>query len=260
MKIQCFQVDAFAEKLFTGNPAAVCPLESWPADGLMQQIAMENNLSETAFFVPANKGYHIRWFTPSTEVDLCGHATLASAHVIFNHLNYKKNTIYFDSLSGPLHVQKNGELLELNFPVDTITPISLPGHIKDGMNMLPLEAYQGKTDYLLIYDSEEQIANIEPDYRSLAEGKARGVIATARGNDVDFVSRFFAPGAGIDEDPVTGSAHTTLTPYWAEQLGKNSLEARQISKRGGNLRCILDGERVRIAGKAVTFFEGTIHL
>ena len=257
--LKIFQVDAFTDKVFGGNPAAVCPLEEWLDEGLMQKIAAENNLSETAFFVKRGEGYTIRWFTPVTEVALCGHATLASAHVLFRHLGHKKDTIHFYSLhSGPLPVSRNGKILTLDFPADEYRKAAAPQEILQALDTLPRECYKGNTDFMLVYDNEEEILACSPDMGLLRRSDVRGVIITAPGKEVDFVSRFFAPGSGVDEDPVTGSAHTTLTPYWSRRLGKVKLTARQLSKRGGDLLCEFAAERVRISGKAVTYLTGEI--
>lgn len=258
MKIKIFQVDAFAEQLFSGNPAGVCPLEKWMPDDLMQNIAMENNVAETAFFVKDGGHYQIRWFTPAVEVDLCGHATLAAAHVIFNYTGYASNVIHFTSKSGDLLVRKNGDLLALNFPADKIKKVETPSFLIEGLGIAPVEAYKGKTDYLLVYKDQSQIESIEPDFRLLLKAAVRGIIVTAKGNDCDFVSRFFAPCVGVDEDPVTGSAHTTLIPYWKKVLGKIEMKAMQLSKRQGHLNCTYLGERVEIGGKAKTFLVGEI--
>jgi PhzF family phenazine biosynthesis protein len=260
MKIQMYQVDAFTDRLFHGNPAAVCPLESWLPDALMQQIAMENNLAETAFFLKENGRFHIRWFTPELEVDLCGHATLATAYVIFHVENFPNDTIEFDSRSGILSVRKQEDLLTLNFPSDPPRKMCIPDEWVSGMGMKPAESYMGKSDIMLVYAAPEEIERLEPDMRTLSEIPARGIIATAPGRDVDFVSRFFAPQSGISEDPVTGSAHTTLTPYWAERLGKTELTAMQLSKRQGWLTCRLFGDRVEISGQARLYLRGEIEI
>ncbi|HNW99636.1 MAG TPA: PhzF family phenazine biosynthesis protein [Bacteroidales bacterium] len=260
MKIKLFQVDAFAEKLFMGNPAAVCPLEKWLPDEILQKIAMENNLSETAFFVNENNAFHIRWFTPLTEVDLCGHATLATSHVIFNLLHHENDVIHFFSKSGVLSVRKENEYLILNFPTDKISKIEIPAIIAEGIGMAPVETYKGTSDYMLIYKNQEQIENIKPDFKILSKTGTRGIIVTSKGNECDFVSRFFGPGVGIDEDPVTGSAHTTLIPYWKNVLNKNEMTAIQLSKRKGHLKCKYLGERVEIAGKAKTYLIGEIEI
>jgi len=260
MKIRLFQIDAFTDKLFGGNPAAVCPLNHWLPDVLMQQIAMENNLAETAFFIRENGSFEIRWFTPEIEVDLCGHATLASAFVIFNLEHYPSSVVEFKSRSGLLRVSKNGNLLTMDFPADEFVECAVPEGLLEGMGPLPLEIYKGKTDYMLIYSDVGQIVNLKPNMQQISKIDARGFIATAPGDDVDFVSRFFAPQIGISEDPVTGSAHTTLTPYWANKLGRNELSARQLSKRGGRLQCKLAGNRVEISGQAQTYMIGEIEL
>ena len=258
MKLPLFQVDAFAEDLFQGNPAAVIPLGEWLTDDLMQAIALENNLSETAFFVPTKAGFEIRWFTPLVEVDLCGHATLATAHVIFNEANYPKEQISFGSKSGKLTVSKSDDLLQLNFPKDQVQEIDEPTEITSALGKKPSACFQGKTDYLFIYQTEEEIRSMQPNFSILSKTGARGIIISAPGNETDFVSRFFAPGVGIDEDPVTGSAHTTLTPYWAKKLRKTTLSARQISARGGQLKYTLQDDRVLIAGNAKTYLRGEI--
>lgn len=261
MKIPLYQIDAFAEKIFSGNPAAVCPLDSWLPDALMQQIAMENNLAETAFFVPDGDTFQLRWFTPTIEVDLCGHATLASAHVIFNHLDYRGSEITFHSpRSGILKVRKNGDLLTLDFPTDIFKKIELTPEMISAFNHPPLEVYRGKTDYLFIFENEEQIRTMQMDAAKVGHWEVRGIITSAAGEQVDFVSRFFAPQSGILEDSVTGSAHTTLTPYWSQRLGKTELTAMQLSSRQGHLQCKYLGERVEISGKAKTFMTGTLVL
>lgn len=255
-----FQVDAFTSNVFSGNPAAVCPLDSWLPDRILQQIAAENNLSETAFFVARPEGFFIRWFTPLTEVDLCGHATLASAHVLFEHLQYPGSTIPFDSSSGPLKVTKSGRQLTLDFPTDTLQPVKLTEQMRAAFNKPISQAFTGRSDFLLLFESEADIAALEPDFVTLKATGSRGVICTAPGEQVDFVSRFFAPGVGINEDPVTGSAHTTLTPFWAERLNKTTMQAKQISERGGELTCTLQGNRVLISGQAVTYLKGEINV
>jgi PhzF family phenazine biosynthesis protein len=260
MELRIYQVDAFAERLFGGNPAAVCPLDAWLPDDVMQQIAAENNLAETAFYVPADWGFQIRWFTPTVEVDLCGHATLASAHVVFAHDRPKDDVVEFASKSGLLKVKREGELLVLDFPADTVEPVTVPQMLIDALGREPIETYKGKTDYLLVYGVEEHVAGLTPDLCDLAMVPARGIIVTAPGREVDFVSRFFAPQVGVPEDPVTGSAHTTLTPYWSARLGKRELSAMQLSKRQGRLRCRLAGTRVEIAGRAVPYLSGTISI
>jgi PhzF family phenazine biosynthesis protein len=260
MKIKIYQVDAFTDKIFGGNPAAVCPLESWLSDTLMQQIAMENNLAETAFFIRNENRFDLRWFTPEVEVDLCGHATLATAFVLFHLQHFPGSVLAFNSRSGLLRVIKNGDFLTLDFPLDAPVKAVAPIGLIDGMGLHPLEVYRGKTDYMLVYSGPEEIENLKPDMAKIAVGDIRGIIATAPGRDVDFVSRFFAPQCGISEDPVTGSSHTTLTPYWAARLGKTDLSAMQLSKRRGRLQCRLAGERVEISGQARAYMVGEIDL
>ena len=260
MQLNIYQVDAFAEKVFSGNPAAVVPLEEWLPDATMQHIAMENNLSETAFFIPENKGFQIRWFTPVSEVNLCGHATLASAHVLFNHLGFESGEINFQSRSGILKVKKQHDLIVLDFPTSDLTEIPFPEKIEKAFGKNPVKCIKGREDLMLIFDSEEEIQNLKPDFDFLKTLDARGIIATAKSENFDFVSRFFAPLEGINEDPVTGSAHTMLIPYWSEQLKKPELIAKQISQRGGILHCKNAGQRVEIGGKAVTFLTGKIFI
>ena len=257
MKIKQYQVDAFASQAFEGNPAAVCPLESWLDDGLLQAIAEENNLSETAFLVPSKKGFQLRWFTPLREVDLCGHATLAAAHVIFEALGYDKPVITFETRSGELFVKKKGPQLEMDFPACPPVPCELPEILAEGLGQRPIEVWAAD-DYLAVFDSEATIRAITPNPALLGQLDLRGVIITAPGTEVDFVSRMFAPKYGIPEDPVTGSAHCALAPYWASKLGKNILSARQVSKRGGNLTCEVKADRVFLSGCAVTFMEAEI--
>lgn len=257
MKLKQYQVDAFATRAFEGNPAAVCPLESWLDDDLLQSIAAENNLSETAFFVPAETGFKLRWFTPLKEVDLCGHATLATAHVIFEILGYAKQIITFETRSGELFVKKKGKLLEMNFPAYPPTPCDMNETLDKGFGQRPIEVLVAD-DYMAVFDNEATIRAISPDQTLLSQLDLRGVIITDPGTDVDFISRFFAPKYGIHEDPVTGSAHCELAPYWANKLGKNNLTARQVSKRGGIINCEINNTRVLISGSAVTFMEAEI--
>ncbi len=261
MIIQIYQVDAFTDQLFGGNPAAVCPLDHWLSDDLLQQIAAENNLSETAFVKKGDHNFQIRWFTPLAEVELCGHATLAAAHVLFNHLHFKGNRLVFESIySGILEVTRTKDWLTLNFPIDPVAPALPPEHLFEALGKRPLEFWKGKTDYLLYYLSQEDIEEIAPDFGKLKKIEARGIIITAPGYDCDFVSRFFAPRVGVNEDPVTGSAHTSLVPFWARRMDKTKFEARQLSARGGYLACQLAEDRVLISGQAVTYLTGTIHL
>lgn len=262
MKLSFYQVDAFSDRLFGGNPAGVCPLKTWLPDRTMQKIAFENNLAETAFVVPRGENFEIRWFTPLVEVDLCGHATLASAHVLFNHLDYKNTVIEFSSKSGQLIVGRDHGRIFLDFPADFSDPASMPEGLSEALGLEPLISYKGKTDYMLIYRDEEEIRNIKPNFTRLSEIDARGIIVSAPGKDkdVDFVSRFFAPRVGVNEDPVTGSAHTTLIPYWSRQLVKTEMKARQLSARGGELWVSMKGNRVEISGHCVTYLSGEIEL
>jgi PhzF family phenazine biosynthesis protein len=261
MRVPIYQVDAFASRLFTGNPAAVCPLDRWLDDATMQAIAGENNLAETAFYIPAENGHFgLRWFTPAVEVDLCGHATVATAHVIFEiRREVAGDTIMFESKSGELRVTREGDLLALDFP--SRPPVPGPVHAKlvDALGTPPAKIVVAR-DYLCIYETEDQIRALTPNMEQLMQVDRFAVIVTAPGKDCDFVSRFFAPTKGVPEDPVTGSAHTTLIPYWAERLGKNKLHARQLSQRGGELWCELRGDRVKIAGRAVQYLEGSIEI
>ena len=259
MKRTIYQVDAFTREVFQGNPAAVCILDQWPEEALMQKVANENNLSETAFAVPVGECYEIRWFTPEMEVELCGHATLATAHVLFKHLDFPGDWICFESIhSGRLTVKRSGDMLTLDFPKDKMEEMVVPELIVTALMKPPLKAFRGKTDFMFVFASESEIEAMDPDFGLLAQMGGRGIIVTAPGNDVDFVSRFFAPQSGINEDPVTGSAQTSLTPYWSRVLGKKRLTARQLSSRGGELLCEDKGERIEISGHAVTYMIGEI--
>lgn len=261
-RIKIFQIDTFADKLFSGNPAAVCILDKWLCDDLMQLIANENNLTETAFVVPNGKDFEIRWFTPTTEVDLCGHATLASGFVFFNLLGYSHSLIQFYSpRSGLLSVRKNEEMFYLDFPTDTLELINREHKIIEAcIGIKPIEVYKGKTDYISVIDSENSLKNLKPNLKKISKLKGRGLIVTAKGDNVDFVSRFFAPQSGIDEDPVTGSSHTSLLPLWAKKLSKINFIANQLSKRGGQLLCELHNDRCLIGGKAKLYLTGEIQL
>jgi PhzF family phenazine biosynthesis protein len=259
MKIALYQVDAFTSKLFGGNPAAVCPLEKWLPDAQLQAIAAENNLAETAFFVENGERYHLRWFTPECEVDLCGHATLATAYVILNELKKVKDHVVFDTRSGELSVQRDGRTLSMDFPSLAPSPCEPPAGLLEALGGDPLEVLKA-TYYLAVYGSEAEIRALKPDMTALASADRTPVIAASHGDDVDFVSRFFAPGFGVPEDPVTGSAHCTLTPFFAQRLCKTHFRARQISARGGELTCELRGERVIIAGDAVLYLRGVIEV
>jgi predicted PhzF superfamily epimerase YddE/YHI9 len=260
MQIPLYQIDAFADGPFTGNPAAVCPLDDWLPDPVMQAIAAENNLSETAFFVRDGEAWSLRWFTPTTEVDLCGHATLASAYAIFSFLAPERSRAVFRTLkAGELVVERSGELLALDFPARPSAPCEPPPGLAAALGAAPASVLAAR-DYLAVYDAPGRIAALAPDFAALAK-LDRAVIVTAPGESgTDFVSRFFAPTLGVDEDPVTGSAHCTLIPFWARRLGKDRLAARQLSRRGGSLVCESRGERVVIAGHAVLYLSGTIYL
>lgn len=260
MNIPIFQIDAFTDKLFGGNSAAVCPLEYWLPDTLMQKIAEENNLAETAFIVEENEGFRIRWFTPAVEVDLCGHATLAAGHVYFNHLAFSEEEITFNSRSGKLKVKKEGEFLTLDFPADQITRVESHPIINSQFGASVKEIWKGRTDYMVVLGSQKELEEIKPDFKILKLVEARGIIFTSEGNDCDFVSRFFAPQSGINEDPVTGSAHTTLSVYWSKRLGKKELTAIQVSPRMGYLKCKVNEERVEISGSCKTYMVGEVYL
>jgi len=261
MKLQIFQVDAFTSKIFKGNPAAVCPLDKWLPDNLMQQIAAENNLSETAFFVKNGNIFDIRWFTPTVEVDLCGHATLAAAHVLFSHLSYKSDIIFLKSKSGELRVKKSNDMLWLDFPAGFSEKVSIPSILAEAIDDgTPVEAWAARDYLMAVYEDEAFIRKMKLDFNLLKQLPYHALIVTSMGKDVDFVSRMFAPSIGIDEDPVTGSAHTVLTPYWSQRLKKVHLSARQISERGGELQCTLSGDRVEIGGQAVTYLVGEIFI
>ncbi len=263
MKYPLFQVDAFADELFKGNPAAVVPLPAWLDDAVLQAIALENNLSETAFMVAQDDGFGLRWFTPSVEVDLCGHATLAAAHVLRQHLDCYAETIRFHTRSGELSVTEGEFGLTLDFPARTIAAINVDVGLCDALGAVASEAFDsenGSGPLLLVYEFEQDVAGLAPDFNALQHATTSNVIVTAPGDDCDFVSRFFAPQVGINEDPVTGSAHCSLVPYWAARLGKTALRCRQISSRGGELWCEADGDRVSISGKAMTYLQGEISL
>lgn len=259
MQLPLYQVDAFASEPFEGNPAAVCPLEDWVEDEILQKIAMENNLSETAFFVAEKDFYRLRWFTPTTEVDLCGHATLASAHVLFEHLDHTENEVRFECASGTLTVRRDEDRLVMNFPAAKLHKAEIPDFLEQAIGVPARELYRG-TDYLYVVENTEQVRSVDPDIRLLEKADVRGIIVTAPGKDYDFVSRFFAPAVGVDEDPVTGSAHTMLTPYWSDRLNQLELRGRQVSRRGGTVFCKMMGDRVELGGTACTFIEGTIRL
>jgi len=260
MNIPIYQVDAFTLGPFSGNPAAVCPLDAWLDDDTMQNIAAENNLAETAFIVACEEGYDLRWFTPAVEVDLCGHATLAAGYVVLNHLQPDLDSVSFDTISGELIVTRDGDRLCMDFPARAPTPMAVSEALSDALGETPSVVHQSR-DILAVYDDEASVRRLSPDQtRLLALDEGFGVIVTAKGDDVDFVSRFFVPKAGIAEDPVTGSAHCTLVPFWAERLGQSQLVAHQVSPRGGELHCEHRGDRVIMSGRCTLFLTGSIHL
>jgi len=257
MKLRMFQVDAFAERVFEGNPAAVCPLEAWPDDALLLAIAEENNLSETAFFVPVGDAFELRWFTPAEEVDLCGHATLASAHVLYAHLGYSGSAIRFQTRSGPLIVSRSDHGLSMDFPAAPPQEVPVPEELAAALGAPPAKVLAA-FDYIAVYDSEEEIRALAPDFARLQALGLRGVVATAPGREVGFVSRCFFPKLRVDEDPVTGSAHCELAPYWSGRLGRDQLMARQLSRRGGTVACEVRGDRVLLTGRAVDYMTAEI--
>ena len=261
LSIPIYQVDAFSDKLFGGNPAAVCPLKEWLPAPQMQKIALENNLAETAFFIPMGKDFEIRWFTPESEVDLCGHATLATAHVLFSHLNFEGDTIHFHTLNaGTLTVSCHDDLYTLNFPSRVPQSCEVPAGLIEALGGKKPVAVLRSRDYFIVYETEADVLALKPNFAALSRIESLGFVVTAPGDNSDFVSRFFAPSAGIDEDPVTGSAHCNLIPYWAERLGKFKLHAFQVYARRGELWCENKGDRVLMSGKAVTYLKGEIFL
>jgi PhzF family phenazine biosynthesis protein len=257
--IPYFEVHSFTDKIFGGNPAGICLLETWIDDELMQRIAAENNLSETAFIVPEEDHYGLRWFTPTVEVDLCGHATLATAYVLFEHLGYEGDVITFQTKSGELAVWKDGDFMVLDFPARPATSVDIPDHLAKGLRR-DIDSVLKARDFLVVLENEEEVRNLHPDFSELEQIDCEGIIVTAPGDEVDFVSRFFAPRMGIAEDPVTGAAHCTLTPYWTERLGKQELRASQISSRGGDLWCKQKDDRVMIAGRAALYAKGFLNI
>jgi len=260
MTIPVYQVDAFTMGPFSGNPAAVCPLDAWLDDDTMQAIAAENNLSETAFIVAGDKSYGLRWFTPAIEVDLCGHATLAAAYVVLDHLQPERDSVLFDTISGELMVTRDGDRLSMDLPARMAKPVAVSGALSDALGEAPSEVHESR-DILAVYEDEATVRRLSPDQaKLLVLDEGLGVIVTARGNEVDFVSRFFVPKAGIAEDPVTGSAHCTLVPFWAERLGRSQLVAHQVSSRGGELHCEHRGDRVILSGQCTLYLTGNIHL
>ena len=258
MKLPVYIADAFTNKLFGGNPAAICPLPEWLPDKTMQNLAAENNLSETAFIIEEDDHYRIRWFTPTTEVKFCGHATLASAHIFYSELGHIKQEIWFESHSGMLKVsRKNENIYTLDFPSNMPEQeTEIPVGLFEGLGITQVPVFKSAFDYMVILPSQHAVEELKPDFLNLAKVKARGVIATAKGNDADFVSRCFYPQSGVNEDPVTGSAHTVMVPYWAKELGKTNLTAFQLSKRKGYLECELKNDRVLMSGSAVTYLKG----
>jgi len=260
MKLTLYQIDAFTDTLFKGNPAAVIPLEEWIEEDLMQDLAQENNLAETVFFVPRGDAYEIRWFTPAAEINLCGHATLASAYTLYNILGYNKPGITFHSKSGPLRISRNGDLISLDFPSwkpELFT--EYPAELQQALGIKEIVAVYKNRDLLVELNNETDVQNADPDF-TLIKKTGYKIIITAPGKTVDFVSRFFAPTFGVDEDPVTGSAHSQLIPFWSEKLGKTKMEARQLSKRGGQLQVEQKGGRVMMGGKCVFYMKGEITL
>lgn len=255
-----YQVDAFNNEIFKGNPAAVCPLEKWISEDFMQAIAEENNLSETVFFVKNENTFDIKWYTPTCEIDLCGHATLAAAHIIFNELKYTEKYIEFNSKSGKLMVTKTDDWYTLNFPSEELMEIEIPSLLEQALSVPVLKTFKGKWKLLVELENEKIINNLMPNFHLLTQLEFSGIIVTAKGDSADFVSRFFAPKIGIDEDPVTGSAHTLLIPYWAKKLNKTKLEAIQLSKRKGYLKCEYLNDRVEMSGQAVTYLKGQLIL
>lgn len=261
MKIPFYQVDAFAKGLFSGNPAAVCLFEEWPKDELMQQIAAENNLAETAFIVPVSQGYELRWFTPTVEVDLCGHATLASAYIVFEELGHSQSYInFYTKVNGLLRVNRTGNKLAMNFPIDKVIPATPPATLLEALKIKPTETFKGISDYLLIVDDQQIIYQCTPDFQLLSQVDTRGVIISSKSDKFDFISRWFGPQVGVPEDPVTGSAHTTLAAYWSSKLKQKSLIGHQVSKRGGVIYCDVDNDRVVLSGHAILFMKGHIFL
>lgn len=259
MQVKIYQVDAFALNLFEGNPAAVCPLDEWLPEELLQQIAEENNLSETAFFIKEEQGYRLRWFTPEDEVDLCGHATLAAAHVLFQHLGYSNKSVSFYTKSGELEVTRDGSNYSMSFPASLPKPVEAPPELIESLGVTPCKVLAA-FDYIVVYENEVQVSNITPDFSLLQKLDLRGVVITAPGNDVDFVSRCFFPKLRVNEDPVTGSAHCELSPYWSEILNKTTLLGKQLSSRTGEVGCEVVGDRVILSGSAVDYMEGVITL
>ncbi len=260
MKLKLYHVDAFADKVFKGNPAAVIPLKKWLSDKTLQSIALENNLSETAFFVKDRDAFLLRWFTPAREVELCGHATMATAHVIFNSLGYKKREIVFASKSGRLYVKKSKRGISMNFPAIESLKADLTGKLDWLASLRPVEIFTSKQDLMVVVSSQAIVESYKPNLAEMNFAGHRGLIITAKGKNVDFVSRCFYPEIGVQEDPVTGSAHCQLAPYWSKKLRKQNLKAKQLSERGGKIECMVYDERIIISGKAVMYLTGTIEI
>ena len=261
MKLDLYQVDAFATEVFQGNPAAICPLDSWLPDATMQKIAQENNLSETAFFVPMEDDvFHLRWFTPDREVDLCGHATLATAYTIFNCLNFKGKQITFETLSGALYITRQENLLTMDFPLRAATPCANFPDIDKILNMQCEATLQFGKKYVVVVNDPLAVKNLKPDFAALSRYDLEALILTAKDTKYDFVSRYLKPHATLKEDPVTGSAHCILAPYWETQLNKNKFHAFQVSPRGGEIWCEIKGDRVFLSGQAILYLKGEIYI
>tara|TARA_B100000497_G_scaffold127610_1_gene170011 strand:+ start:1530 stop:2318 length:789 start_codon:yes stop_codon:yes gene_type:complete len=259
-KVPIYQIDAFSNGPFTGNPAAVCPLEKWLPEDVLQSIAEENNLAETAFFVNESDGFRIRWFTPTTEVKLCGHATLATGFVLFNELGYNQQTINFNCLSGSISVTKSNDLLTLDFPIDNLSPCDCPERLIKSLDTSPMSCYKGASDYLLIFENQKDIERLSPNFGMMSEVKSRGCIVSAKGEDFDVVCRGFFPQSGINEDPATGSAQTTLASYWKDHLSENKFSSCQLSKRKGFFNTEIKGNRVLISGKCRMYMRGKLEV
>jgi PhzF family phenazine biosynthesis protein len=259
VQLKIYQIDAFATKTFEGNPAMVCPLEAWISNELMQKIANENNLSETAFFVKENEGYHLRWFTPKAEVDMCGHATLASAYVLFECIEYDEEEIRFFTKSGILSVRKEANRYVMDFPIQAIEPCDIWESIEKAFGVKPIATF-ASMDYIVVFENEEDVFHAKPNLALLKELDLRGVCISAKSKKYDFVTRFFAPKIGVDEDPVTGSAFTQLVSYWADVLGKEELHVKQVSPRGGEVHCVIKGDRIEVSGGGVLYLDGVIEV
>ena len=260
MDIEFYQIDAFTNEVFKGNPAGVCPLDKWISEDIMQNIAFENNLSETAFYTKTNNGFDIRFFSPTTEINLCGHATLATAFVEFIIKKNSNSILNFNSKGGLLKVERQNELLQLNFPITNFKKIPITNELKAPFNFTPIEAFETNNHKILIFEDQLSIENLNFDLTQIAQIDTNAISVTAKGNNYDFVSRFFAPKMGINEDPVTGSAHTFLAPLWSQKLNKKIVKAKQVSPRGGELLCEVINDRVLISGSAKLYLKGTINI